>query len=71
MEAKSIIFTKLLLDTRTFVALRLNGRRQYQNLRGTSNSKKMVDLYGYPDTRFKRMLEFIVNRIIIKYAKPE
>lgn len=70
-EAKSIIFTKLLQNTRTFVALQLNGRRQYQNLKGMSNSKKIVDLHGYPDTRFKRMLEFIVNNIEIKYAKPE
>ena len=40
-------------------------------MKGMNNSKKIVDLHGYPDTRFKRMLEFIVNNIEIKYAKPE
>ena len=39
--------------------------------REKTKAKSFKQVQDFADTRFKRMLEFIVTRIRIEYAKPE
>jgi len=73
-EVKSVIFKQALINSDTFVALKLMFRRSHQQLKiewkSSSNINKS-EIPGFPDSKFKKLTAAIVSQVQIKYSKPE